>query len=96
MNGTSKVLLAALGGAVVGAGLALLFAPASGRETRERLAETANSAKNGVGDLINRGKDYISSATRQAKNEFDRVADEVIDHSRNVKNSNVNPVNKPM
>ena len=34
MGDTSKIIAAALAGAVVGAGVALLLAPASGKETR--------------------------------------------------------------
>jgi len=39
--GTGTVLLALLVGAVAGAAVALLYAPASGRETREYLGDKA-------------------------------------------------------
>ncbi len=41
----TDMLVAVLGGAAVGAAVALLAAPRSGRETRERLADYANSGK---------------------------------------------------
>jgi gas vesicle protein len=40
-GGTGTVLLAFLVGAVAGAAVALLYAPASGRETREYLGDKA-------------------------------------------------------
>lgn len=52
MNDNSKIVLAALGGAVIGAGLALLFAPASGKETREKIAKKAEEAKDAVAESI--------------------------------------------
>lgn len=45
MNDTGKTFLAALAGAAVGAGLALLFAPASGKETREKIAHKLDDVK---------------------------------------------------
>jgi gas vesicle protein len=39
--GTGTVLLAFLVGAIAGAAVALLYAPASGRETREYLSDKA-------------------------------------------------------
>jgi gas vesicle protein len=39
--GTGTVLLAFLVGAIAGAAVALLYAPASGRETREYLSDRA-------------------------------------------------------
>jgi gas vesicle protein len=40
-SGTGTVLLAFLVGAIAGAAVALLYAPASGRETREYLSDKA-------------------------------------------------------
>ena len=44
-NDGVPVLLAFLAGAVVGAGLGLLFAPKTGAQTREQLAEFARRAR---------------------------------------------------
>lgn len=41
----TDVLLAALGGAAVGATIALLTAPRTGRETREKLSEYASTGR---------------------------------------------------
>lgn len=70
MNNNSKIVIAALGGAIIGAGIALLFAPASGKETRENIADSIEDAKDKVKDslaslkskteeLIERGKEIV-------------------------------------
>lgn len=53
MGNTSKVLIAALAGAVVGAGIALLLAPASGEETREKLAKKIKNLKDSLEKKVN-------------------------------------------
>jgi gas vesicle protein len=52
-------LLAFLLGATVGAGVALLLAPASGEETRKKLGETARRAGSGVADRLASTKDEL-------------------------------------
>lgn len=56
-------------GAIVGAGVALLFAPAAGGDTRRRLGETAKKIGSAARDRIQDGKEqartYIESG-RQA------------------------------
>jgi gas vesicle protein len=42
---TSRMLGAALAGGIIGAGAALLFAPRSGKETREHMQENFNDLK---------------------------------------------------
>lgn len=53
-------LLAFLFGAAVGAGVALLVAPASGEETRKKLSETALRAGHGVADRLTATKDELA------------------------------------
>jgi gas vesicle protein len=47
-------------GALVGAGVALLFAPHSGKETRELLAQKAHELKEKAGDIIDKAKEKIT------------------------------------
>lgn len=48
---TSCVLISLIVGGVVGAGIALLLAPQSGRKTRERIADLAEDMKDSVTDF---------------------------------------------
>ena len=58
--GAGSILLAFILGAVSGAAVALLYAPASGRETREYLGEKAGEARARAADAAARGRDVIS------------------------------------
>jgi len=51
---TNKVLIGFLCGAAVGAGIALLTAPASGEETRKRIGTTARKVADTTRDRFNR------------------------------------------
>lgn len=59
-GGAGNILLAFILGAVGGAALALLYAPASGRETRERLAEKAEEARARAAEAAAKGRDVLT------------------------------------
>jgi gas vesicle protein len=46
-------------GAGIGAILALLFAPKSGRETRELIARTANDGRDFLTNKVSEGRQYV-------------------------------------
>ena len=58
MSGTNKILLALLGGTVIGAAIGLIFAPEKGEETRKKVVDTARSLSDKilgkVGELAER------------------------------------------
>ena len=58
--GAGSVLLAFLLGAVSGAAVALLYAPATGRETREYLGERAREGRERATVLADRGREIIN------------------------------------
>jgi gas vesicle protein len=60
-RGAGTILLAFLVGAAAGAAVALLYAPASGRETRERLSEKAREGARRAGDAARAGRDVIDA-----------------------------------
>ena len=57
--GAGSVLLAFLVGAVAGAAVALLFAPATGRETREYLGDRAREGREKAAEVAERGRQAV-------------------------------------
>jgi gas vesicle protein len=55
-----SVLLAFILGAVSGAAVALLYAPASGRETREYLGERAREAQARAAEAAEKGREALT------------------------------------
>src|SRR5690349_16736795 len=58
--GAGSVLLAFLLGAVSGAAVALLYAPAPGRDTREYLGEKAREGRQRAAEAAERGRDVMN------------------------------------
>lgn len=69
MSDSSKVIIAALAGAAVGAVAALLLAPKSGKETRADLKEKLSAAKDKVSDFLNKEKSALDGMAEKAKKE---------------------------
>jgi gas vesicle protein len=65
--GTSGIVLSFLLGALSGAALAILFAPRSGRETRdllgEKLRETADRSRRLGEQAVEKGREVLEDAT---------------------------------
>jgi gas vesicle protein len=65
--GTSGIILSFLLGALSGAALAMLFAPRSGRETREmlgdKLRETADRGRRLGEQAVDRGREILEDAS---------------------------------
>lgn len=58
--GAGSVMLAFLVGAVAGAAVALLYAPATGRETREFLGEKAREGRERAAEAATKGREVVS------------------------------------
>ena len=78
---TGNVLLGFLVGAVAGGVAALLFAPATGKETRQKIAEGLSKAKDRVCDEYEHAKDYartqrdaIKEGLNQGKDAYKKAA----------------------
>jgi gas vesicle protein len=67
MSNTGSTLLGFAIGAVVGAGIALLLAPESGKRTRDRLASKARSWSRNAGDTLEQARDTVADLGTDAK-----------------------------
>jgi hypothetical protein len=67
------IMTAALVGAAVGAGVALLFAPGSGKETRGWLAHRSRKLKNATMNAYAESKAAIQRAAREFGSDGDRA-----------------------
>jgi len=78
--GAGSVVLAFLMGAVAGAAVALLYAPAPGRETREVVSEKvregrerANQAAAKGREAVNRGRETVTSAIERGREAYQQA-----------------------
>lgn len=74
-QGSGKgILMAAVVGAAVGAGVALLFAPCSGKETRGWLAHRTREIKDRTTSALEQGKESIRRAAKEIGRDGERDA----------------------
>lgn len=66
----NSVLLGFLVGSIVGAGVALLLAPATGEETRRRLGDTARRVGNDAKSKYGEVKDRLAHGISDVKNDL--------------------------
>ena len=71
-NGAGTVVLAFVLGAITGAAVALLMAPASGEETRRMLADKAREGRDRAGDAARQGKELWNRQREQVATAFER------------------------
>ena len=64
-----------LAGAGIGAVVALLFAPKSGRETRELIARTATDSRDFLSGKISEGRQFVEERGRKAGDDFTTFLD---------------------
>jgi gas vesicle protein len=60
-DNSGNLMVAFVIGALTGAAVALLFAPASGEETREFLGQKAREGKAKAREAMDQGRDYYNS-----------------------------------
>ena len=79
-SGAGGILLAFILGAVSGAALALLYAPATGRETREFLGEKAREGRDRASgaterskQAINQGRDTLAHAIERGREAYQQA-----------------------
>jgi len=67
-DNSGSVMVAFVIGALTGAAVALLFAPASGEETREFLGEKAREGK----AKVREGREHLIAAVERGREAFER------------------------
>ena len=70
--GAGSVMLAFLLGAVSGAAVALLYAPATGRETREYLGDKAREGKARAAEAAAKGRDVLTQGRETLSTAIER------------------------
>ena len=70
--GAGSVMLAFLVGAVAGAAVALLYAPATGQETREFLGEKAREGRDRATEAAAKGREAIGRGRETLTNAVER------------------------
>ena len=71
-SGAGSILLAFILGAVSGAAVALLYAPATGRETREYLGERAEEARARAAEAAAKGREAIKEGRETLNTAIER------------------------
>jgi gas vesicle protein len=74
-GGAGNILLAFILGAVSGAAVALLYAPASGRETREYLGDRAAEARAKAADAAAMARDRASEVAAKGRDALNQGRD---------------------
>ena len=74
-NNSGDKILFFLAGASIGAALALLFAPKSGRETRELIARTATEGRDYITNRVTDGRQFVEEKTRKVGDDFTSFVD---------------------
>jgi len=69
--GSGSVLLTFLLGGIVGAGLALLFAPQSGNETRRKISEMTDDVRDKSTEYAHQAKAKVTSLVDEGKTLYD-------------------------
>jgi len=70
--GAGTVMLAFMLGAIAGAAAALLYAPATGRETREYLGDKVREGRDRANEAAAKGRDFINQGRDTLATAMDR------------------------
>jgi gas vesicle protein len=77
-NGT--VLLALLTGAVLGAGMGVLYAPDKGSKTRKRIKKKVEETGYDLADRLTHAKDELTRSAKEKRVEFEHKLEDTLSH----------------
>jgi gas vesicle protein len=66
------IVLAFIAGAVTGAAVALLFAPASGEEARQYLSDKARESRERAAEAARQGREFLTRQRETVRSAIDR------------------------
>lgn len=69
--GAGSLLFSFLLGGIVGAGLALLVAPQSGKETRQKILDLADDVKDRTNEYVNQTRQKVASMVDEGKGYYE-------------------------
>ena len=75
MSSSSDKVLCFLLGASVGSIVALLYAPKSGRETRDEISRRTNEGREYIERKIDEGRQYVEDGGRRVSNEVTSIVE---------------------
>ncbi|NLN26571.1 MAG: YtxH domain-containing protein [Bacteroidetes bacterium] len=77
-SNTGQTILALLTGAVIGAGIGILFAPYKGSETREKIGKGARNAQKNIKKKVNDASSVLGEKAKIAKENFEERLNETL------------------
>ena len=83
-RGAGGVMVAFMLGAIAGAAVALLVAPASGEETRRKLGEKAREGRDKANEAARQGREFLRNQREGLSTAFER-GKEAFDQARGPK-----------
>jgi gas vesicle protein len=83
-RGAGGVMVAFMLGAIAGAAVALLMAPATGEETRRKLGERARESRDKAGEAARQGREFLRNQRDGLTTAFER-GKEAFDQARGPK-----------
>ena len=81
-SSAGTVLLALVGGAILGAGIALLYAPQSGRRTRQKLRDLGEDAEEYAREVLEGAEEGVEKARQKGERLMQKGQDFVEDKKR--------------
>jgi gas vesicle protein len=82
-NNAGNTLLAVLSGAVIGAGIGILFAPDKGSKTREKIKDGFDDAKNDLKHKFENFSDELKHKFSIAKNDLEETYEDLVSNLSN-------------
>lgn len=80
-SNTGETILALLTGAIVGAGIGILYAPAKGSETRKMIGEEAGKAGERIRETVEETATKLSKKAQATRSNFEKKLAETLENT---------------